>query len=338
MSNPWAELDIAPVDDERAVRRAYAARLKSIDVERDPAAFQALRMAFEHATWLCRQAHEAAQVVDEAEPSAVDPLPVDDGRSTPPDATAPVDASPPDWVGMIVELQELINGDQSREAIYDRVTALTERLIATPEMTSIDHAIQIERWVAETIITGLPRTNAMLLPAINAFGWWKMADNWDCPPIIQHILQRYRDASILYELCNDASGRPGRLWRMLSDPDTKPSARDSSAMQAFLALIDQRTATLLDDCDPKALAAWTDCIERWNNRPLARFDRWVREATRKVRLLTVRLRLHWIGYALMGMILIVVVIGIASVSPALAIAVGISAATGFGSSGYRSRP
>lgn len=43
----WDVLGLEPTSDPAAVRRAYAARLKGIDVDRDPAAFIRLREAFE---------------------------------------------------------------------------------------------------------------------------------------------------------------------------------------------------------------------------------------------------------------------------------------------------
>jgi hypothetical protein len=45
----WDELGIAPCDDAKAIRRAYAARLKKLDPDRDPEGFARLRSAFERA-------------------------------------------------------------------------------------------------------------------------------------------------------------------------------------------------------------------------------------------------------------------------------------------------
>jgi len=45
----WDELGIAPCDDAKTIRRAYAARLKTLDPDRDPEAFARLRRAFEWA-------------------------------------------------------------------------------------------------------------------------------------------------------------------------------------------------------------------------------------------------------------------------------------------------
>jgi hypothetical protein len=45
----WDELGIGPSDDPKAIRRAYAARLKKLDIDTDPAAFARLREALEWA-------------------------------------------------------------------------------------------------------------------------------------------------------------------------------------------------------------------------------------------------------------------------------------------------
>ena len=49
MTGIWDELGIPPARDAKAIRRAYAARLKRLDPDSDPAAFQRLRQAYEAA-------------------------------------------------------------------------------------------------------------------------------------------------------------------------------------------------------------------------------------------------------------------------------------------------
>lgn len=62
---PWAVLDIEPTNDDRAIRKAYSAKLKQIDVENDPAAFIELRSAMEQARRMA--AYQAEREADDDE-------------------------------------------------------------------------------------------------------------------------------------------------------------------------------------------------------------------------------------------------------------------------------
>lgn len=46
LQGPWAVLAIAPTQDARQIKRAYAARLKVVRPDEDAAGFQALREAY----------------------------------------------------------------------------------------------------------------------------------------------------------------------------------------------------------------------------------------------------------------------------------------------------
>lgn len=50
VSDAWHLLGLSPTDDRRAVKRAYATKLKAIDPDNDPVSFRTLREAFELAT------------------------------------------------------------------------------------------------------------------------------------------------------------------------------------------------------------------------------------------------------------------------------------------------
>jgi hypothetical protein len=81
----WDELAIAPTDDPKVIRRAYAARLRQIDPDRDRAAFARLRQALE---WALARAQQPPRPVPALQPASVDGAPLD---------RQPPDREPPDF-------------------------------------------------------------------------------------------------------------------------------------------------------------------------------------------------------------------------------------------------
>ncbi len=83
MADIWDELGIAPTDDRGAVRRAYAARLKTAAPDADPQGFARLRQAYEQALAAAETTVETASPVQQraatsareppASPAAVQP-------------------------------------------------------------------------------------------------------------------------------------------------------------------------------------------------------------------------------------------------------------------------
>ncbi len=70
VSDPWHVLGIAPTDDVRAVRRAYAARLKSIEIDTDPEGYAALRLARDAALRLANGQGDGGDRIDGADQPA----------------------------------------------------------------------------------------------------------------------------------------------------------------------------------------------------------------------------------------------------------------------------
>jgi hypothetical protein len=71
----WDELGIAPSDDPKTIRRAYAARLKTLDPDRDPVAFARLRSALEWALGHSTEGRPRARPVFDGEPVRPQPAP-----------------------------------------------------------------------------------------------------------------------------------------------------------------------------------------------------------------------------------------------------------------------
>ncbi|MFV8667619.1 molecular chaperone DnaJ [Ralstonia pseudosolanacearum] len=77
LQGAWAVLDIAPTQDARQIRRAYAARLKAVRPDEDAAGFQALREAYEWALAQCDAAPARPVVFLQVGPVASPPLPAE---------------------------------------------------------------------------------------------------------------------------------------------------------------------------------------------------------------------------------------------------------------------
>ncbi len=87
----WQELGIEPTTDAKAIRSAYARRLKTLDPEHDPAAFQRLRQAYEAALASAPARGEGHR------PADLKSTPVERSDALergPPSAAAPPDALP----------------------------------------------------------------------------------------------------------------------------------------------------------------------------------------------------------------------------------------------------
>ncbi len=96
----WGELGIEPTADATVIRRAYAQRLRAIDPDRDPAAFQRLREAYEAA--LSSSARDTGRKTRRGKASrapVADPVPLESAPSasaaSPPSAAETASASPP---------------------------------------------------------------------------------------------------------------------------------------------------------------------------------------------------------------------------------------------------
>nr|WP_315384815.1 hypothetical protein [uncultured Sphingomonas sp.] len=227
---PWATLGIDPTDDTRAIRKAYARLLKAMDPETDPEGFAALRHARDWAMYLAEQQAQAEAAEDaesdpaaaaEAEPDAGDaPAPVADTAAPEPVAAAPApDLPPPDVAPDLrgqadFEALQALHAmvfDRSRSVSQEEMTALAERILADPAMQNLAHADNVERFFADTIAQGTPRSDPMIDPAIAYFRWDSTDTELHRPPVVNWILQRARDRFFEVEL----SAQNRRMYRNL---------------------------------------------------------------------------------------------------------------------------
>lgn len=262
--SPWPLLGIASTDDDAAIRLAYARKLKTIDVDDSPGEFIALREALNQAR--AQAARRRAQPdAESGAAEAVEPAP----EAVHPE---PVQPEPrPSWIGDIEAVQALIFGEQSREAIYDEVVERSNRIFSGPEMDDIAHATQVEQWAAQVILSGVPRSNALLGTAIGRFGWLKRYGQWDSPPIVRAVVDRYSDTLLLNDL-QDGKSPYSRAYRMMWM--SKPSGQYADTVEQFIAMLRVHYPTVIQELPPEKLAAWEQLIARRHARPIARLGRW----------------------------------------------------------------
>jgi len=142
----WEVLGIARTTDKAAIRRAYAAKLRSIDSDRDPAAFIQIRQAYEAAlAWSSRPKARMTAVVERAkaaeeEPSAEPMLETGPGPQPAPlpePARRPVAAPPAEAL--------LTPGEEDIAAFADFEKAIAEK-------RTRDAARMLDRLVARGLI------------------------------------------------------------------------------------------------------------------------------------------------------------------------------------------
>lgn len=189
MSGHWQRLGLAPTDDERAIKRAYAALLKQTRPEDDPAAFQRLRDALEAALHEADSARNE-QALAEAEAAAQDE---GAGEGSHPEAGPQVCPDCGKVHGAFPDLDSL---PENERAIVEKLQPWIEELTALNRDDRVEEAIFRllgykndpycqDPLVAEIFEDGVLYTccedrhihDYFVRAAIDAYGWLQ-ADGW----------------------------------------------------------------------------------------------------------------------------------------------------------------
>ncbi len=259
----WTRLGIEPTDDTRAIRKAYAARLKTIDPDTDPAAFIALREALEEALAYARE----CQMEDRFEPQEIgasQAVVAGPGRPAP--------ARPPSpWAMKSVDdhaarINELLFGDGTAAEIHDPLRDETEALLRHPELDVIGRSDAIELWLADTIVEAIPRSDPMIEPAISRFGWAEKLGHWDCPFSVQLIFDRTADCRFREELAQPGHEHHRAFATLTAEPPKRAGFRLRWELRRFLREVRADHATLERDLHAGTLEWWEGEDERRRRR------------------------------------------------------------------------
>ncbi|MDB5678717.1 hypothetical protein [Sphingomonas bacterium] len=210
----WRSLGIEPTPDKKTIRRAYAAKLKTIDPDRDIDGFLKLRSALAGAEAAADRM--ADSTIDDAtewadEPSSFE-MPIDnppvgamdrsaDTASDRDVALAEPEDDPRRRVGEALFPEDGSSPDQQR--LRDAVAAL----LADDRMAQIDYAAETEDWLAHVLAHGQPASDAVIPAVVEHFGWMAERDAARQRPAIGYVAQRADDLDCIASLRD-----PGHRW------------------------------------------------------------------------------------------------------------------------------
>lgn len=277
---PWRVLGIDPTDDFGAIRRAYAARLRALDVDNEVDAFARLRAARDHALRLAKSLSAAAELVQpELEsPSralAQDHLPpAAQADAGPPQEDGPREPVPPEILLAIL----FPEGEQSDAPLdhdeWQQASAAVAAITARAQESSIDEQRAIDEWLAHNLALAWPRSAHLVAAAADGLGWGEESGQISEQPARRFLNLRLRGMRFV-EMVNDPKHRLHRAWKELSREGRK-------TVFSFLRARRSDVATLLDGIrerypeveshlDPVRVASW----ESERHAAVGRLGAWI---------------------------------------------------------------
>lgn len=187
---PWDVLGIAATRDRKAIRGAYSARLKALDVDADVEGYATLRSARDEALFLAT--HDEATAADvapqfapvvtaEVAPTEASETLVRTQADIPPPSTAPDDLT-----AILFPENEVSDKPLSVEE-YERAEQLLQTIIADARTARIDTQTGIERWLAHHLADAWPRSAPLVPDAAAAFSWQQDTGRIDEEPAIAFL-------------------------------------------------------------------------------------------------------------------------------------------------------
>lgn len=255
----WSTLGLTATRDIGAIKRAYAVRLKTLDLDNQLDKFQALRQARDAAI---------ALATDDGDPDdrslAADVGIGDDDRWTgdadppaPPIHQASQSPSPPPMVEIDADEVALEDHHQALATILFQISEEGNFFAATPDedaamqahfaaiagspkMLDVGTLTNVAAWFAGAIAQMIPRSDGLIDPAARLFGWTR-ADVIGSDPAIAAVMQRSADLGFAQAI-SDRRHRLNRSWLELQKPAREGSSRGwVSARKVKQLLLEIRT-------------------------------------------------------------------------------------------------
>lgn len=256
----WATLDIDPTTDRGTIRKAYAARLKAMDVDADPAGFAALRAARDAAL------AGVAETVMAGEPAFETATIVTQTTELPPAPDANPDPDPdPDAIAFHEAIGRhfhalealLLPGHNAPLTPMEQVAVGNHgrALLADSRLERVDFADGAERWFAEILAASIPRSDPLLEPAAAAFGWIERRNDYTLSSEALAIVERI-GATRFARMLDDPKHRLHHAWVELHRSDAQPALfwNPKGPRKEVLSLIRDRFPMMESWLEPRRVA------------------------------------------------------------------------------------
>jgi len=208
----WTLLDLTPTRDQREIRRAYAARLKTLDQEADAEAFKLLRAAYETALRLSQQpTHESAEATPPVtEPAAPQALPDTSPAPRVPDADIEGMRLAFGALHRCLESAEPQDGPSAPEALAS--------LLAAPGWQRLDLARDCESALAHLLADAVPHSDGLLQDCIARFRWQDAHRGIAIEPAVRRVLDRQLELGFRQQLTDGKNPLSAAYQRLQQPP------------------------------------------------------------------------------------------------------------------------
>jgi hypothetical protein len=163
-------------------------------------------------------------------------------------------------------LQDLLFAEAIEPDLHALVGRETEALLAHPALSEIARAEDVEIWLAHSIVEGIPRSDAMIAPAMRRFDWQQRGASWDCPPVILDVLDRYRDCRFRNSVAQRIAGDYGAFKALTGPAPSWPGLLRPIKVKGFLRDLRREHPSVERDLDAQTVAWWDALFERRRKR------------------------------------------------------------------------